>query len=138
MWLHLNQLLRSWLFATISSDLLAKDNDILHAFPIWEHLSHRSDSASLTRVMVLKRMLANLSKDEHQFMEDYLCGIKQIVDLVFSIHSPVSRLDLVHLTLAKLMRTTMCWLSLSLMVLIFLRLMIYKSSLFAMSNSLNL
>ena len=32
-WLHLDQLIRAWLFATVSKDLLTKVRDLLYCFP---------------------------------------------------------------------------------------------------------
>ncbi|KAJ8423765.1 hypothetical protein Cgig2_028266 [Carnegiea gigantea] len=91
-WLRLDQLVRSWLFAMISPKLLTGVHDLIHAKQIWDCLSHRFNTASLARAMYLLRTVSNLPKDPKQSMEDYLRGIKHIA-------TPVPDLELVQLTL---------------------------------------
>lgn len=64
-WVHVDQLVRSWIFATISKDLLCKVCDIMHAFDIWKQLEQRFNMASLARALDLKRMFTRLSKDDN-------------------------------------------------------------------------
>ena len=64
--LHLDQLIRSWLFATISPDLLTEAHDVLHSKQIWERCSQRFNTASLTRLVDLSRTLSTLSKDPNK------------------------------------------------------------------------
>jgi len=59
----LDQLIRSWLFATISPNLLTEVHDVIHSKQIWERLSQRFNIASLARAMDLRRTLSTLSKD---------------------------------------------------------------------------
>ena len=69
--------------------------DLFHAFDIWKHLEHRFNTASLGCVLDLKHMLTNLSKDDHQSMDDYLRTVEIIVDSLAAIHSPVFDLGLI-------------------------------------------
>ena len=70
-WLHLDQLIRSWLFATISPELLTEVHDMVHSRQICNRLAHCFNTGSLAHAMDLKRTLSNLSKDPEQSMEDY-------------------------------------------------------------------
>ena len=76
---HMDQLVCSWIFATISKDLLCEVHDLPHAFDICKRLEHRFNTASLARVLNLKHMLTNLSKDDHQSMDDYSRTIKTLL-----------------------------------------------------------
>ena len=74
-------------------------HDVIHSKQIWDKLSHRFNTASLARTMDLRRTLTNLSKGPKQSMEEYLRQIKHIADLLVSIRTPISYIDLVQLTL---------------------------------------
>ena len=59
----MDQLIRSWLFATISPELLIEVHDLIHSKQIWDCMSHWFNTASLTRAMDLRCNLSMLSKD---------------------------------------------------------------------------
>ena len=101
-WVLVVQLVHSWIFATISKDLLCEVCDLIHAFDIWKRLEHRFNTASLARTLDLKRMLTNLSKGYSQSMEDYLQTIKTIADSLAAIQSPVFDLELFQYTIVEL------------------------------------
>ena len=94
-WLHVDQLIRAWIFATISKDMLCEVRNISHALPIWHHLGYRFNTASLARALDLKCMLTNVSKSPDQSMDDYLRHIKTLVDSLAAIQSPVFDLELI-------------------------------------------
>lgn len=76
----MDQLVRAWLFATISKDQLTEVRELSHAFIIWQCLESCFNSASLARAMDLKRLLMNLVKLETQPMDDFFRGVKNIAD----------------------------------------------------------
>jgi len=80
MLIDLDQLIRAWIYATISKDTLCEVRHISHALPIWQHLALHFSITSLARALDLKCMLTNVSKGPSQSMEDYLCHIKILAD----------------------------------------------------------
>lgn len=46
-WVRLDQLVRSWIFATIFKDLLCEGHDLIHGFDIWKCLDHQFNTAIL-------------------------------------------------------------------------------------------
>jgi len=103
-WLQLDQLLRLWMFITISSDLLTEVHDVPHSFQLRERFAHYFNTPNLACAIELKCTLSTLSKDHNQSMDDHLRGIKQIVDYLALIGSPLSDMDLVTLIL-----NGVCW-----------------------------
>ncbi|CAH9089472.1 unnamed protein product [Cuscuta epithymum] len=93
-WLRIDQTIRSWLFATLSRDVLIDVRDLKHSFGIWERLESRFMSASLARSMELKHMLNTIRKKPEQSMDSYLREIKILVDDLACINCPVSQLDM--------------------------------------------
>ncbi|CAH9080062.1 unnamed protein product [Cuscuta epithymum] len=101
-WLRIDQTIHSWLFATLSRDVLTDVHDIKHSSRIWERLQSRFMSASLPRAMELKRLLSNTKKKENQSMEHYLRDIKNLADALATINSPVTDRELLQYTLSGL------------------------------------
>ncbi|CAH9054743.1 unnamed protein product [Cuscuta europaea] len=59
-------------------------------------------SASLPRAMELKRLLSNIKKKSNQSMDHYLRDIKNLVDALASINSPVTEKAILQSTLQGL------------------------------------
>ncbi|CAH9126704.1 unnamed protein product [Cuscuta epithymum] len=93
-WLKLDQTVRSWLFATLSRDVLIEVHDLKNASAIWSRLESHFMSASLARSMELKRQLTTSRKGLNQSMEHYLRDIKIIADNLASINDPVAPREL--------------------------------------------
>lgn len=87
------------MFATIFADLLIKGHDLIHSIQIWERLANHFNTVSLARAMDIKCMLSTVLKDSNQSMDDFLRGMKQIVDSLASIWSLICDIDLVILTI---------------------------------------
>ncbi|CAH9134817.1 unnamed protein product [Cuscuta epithymum] len=101
-WLRVDQTIRCWLFATLTRDVLVDVHDLKHSAAIWARLQPRFMSASLPRCMELKRLLSTIKKKETQSMELYLRDIKNLVDPLAAINSPVSDKELLQSILAGL------------------------------------
>ncbi|CAH9075356.1 unnamed protein product [Cuscuta epithymum] len=93
-WLRIDQTIRSWIFATLSRDVLIDVRDLKHSFGIWERLESRFMSASLARSMELRHMLNTIKKKPDQSMDSYLREVKILVDDLACINCPVSHLDM--------------------------------------------
>lgn len=91
-WVRVDQLVRS---STPSKDLLCEVHDLIHFVNIWRHLKHCFNITSLARVLNLKYMLTNLSKDDNESIYDYLKKIKTIANSLAAIQSPVFDLELI-------------------------------------------
>ncbi|CAH9140684.1 unnamed protein product [Cuscuta epithymum] len=102
LWLRLDQTIRSWLFATLSRDVLIDVRDLKHSFEIWERLESRFMSASLARSMELKRLLSQLKKKPDQSMDNYLREIKILVDDLATINCPVPPREVLKTTIMGL------------------------------------
>ncbi|CAH9112741.1 unnamed protein product [Cuscuta europaea] len=103
-WLRIDQTIRSWLFATLSRDILIDVRDLKHSFEIWERLESRFMSASLARSMELQRLFSQIKKKPEQSMDAYLCEIKILADDLATINCPVSPRDLLKTTIMGLGR----------------------------------
>ncbi|CAH9119034.1 unnamed protein product [Cuscuta europaea] len=101
-WLKLDQTVRSWLFATLSRDILVEVHTLKTSSIIWDRLESRFMAASLARSMELKRLFTNIKKKENQSMEQYMREIQKIADALATINSPVSLKDLIEQTLLGL------------------------------------
>ncbi|CAH9136427.1 unnamed protein product [Cuscuta epithymum] len=101
-WLRIDQTVRSWLFATLSRDILIEVRDLHFSAPIWERLETRFMAESIARAMELKRGLNNLKKKESQSMDEYLRDIKNLADSLNSINSPVTNRELLLATVQGL------------------------------------
>ena len=58
-WLRLDPLIRSWLFATISHELFTDVHNVIHSKQIWDGVSQRFSTASVARAMDLRQTLTN-------------------------------------------------------------------------------
>ncbi|CAH9092004.1 unnamed protein product [Cuscuta europaea] len=101
-WLKLDQTVRSWLFATLSRDILVEVHTLQTSATIWNHLESRFMAASMARSMELKRMFSASKKKENQSIEQYMREIQKIADALATINSPVSMKDLLEQTLLRL------------------------------------
>ncbi|CAH9130987.1 unnamed protein product [Cuscuta epithymum] len=101
-WLRIDQTVRSWLFATLSRDMLVEVHDIRYSALIWERLETRFMAESIARSIELKRMLNTLKKKESQSMDDYLHEIKNLADSLACINSAVSNRELLTATVQGL------------------------------------
>ncbi|KAL9258963.1 Retrovirus-related Pol polyprotein from transposon RE1-like protein [Drosera capensis] len=90
-WQWIDHMVRSWIFATLSRDILVEDR-----------LHQRFMSVCMARSMELKRKLTSLRKASSDSMEKYLCDIKIITDSLAAINSPISNADLIEHTLMGL------------------------------------
>ena len=97
-WLHVDQLIREWIFATICKDTSCKVQNISYVLATWQYLASCFNSASSTRASYLKCMLTNVSKGTYQSMETYLCHIKALANSLAEIQSYVSDLELIQFT----------------------------------------
>ncbi|CAH9110195.1 unnamed protein product [Cuscuta europaea] len=61
-WLKIDQTIRSWLFVTLSRDILMEVHDLKVSIRIWECLETRFMSACLARSLELKRLLSHIKK----------------------------------------------------------------------------
>ncbi|CAH9145317.1 unnamed protein product [Cuscuta epithymum] len=101
-WLRVDQTIRSWIFATLTRDVLIDVHELKHSFEIWERLQNRFRSASLARSMTLKRQLSNTKKKENHSMESYLREIHVLVGELAAINSPMSHKEVLQTTLMGL------------------------------------
>ncbi|KAL9253610.1 Retrovirus-related Pol polyprotein from transposon RE1-like protein [Drosera capensis] len=101
-WQRIDQMVRSWIFATLYCDILVEVLNLKLAREIWDRLHHRFMSVCMARSMELKRKLTSLRKASSDSMEKYLCDIKILADSLAVINSPVSNADLIEHTLMGL------------------------------------
>ncbi|CAH9072618.1 unnamed protein product [Cuscuta epithymum] len=98
-WLKIDQTVRSWLFATLSRDILMEVYDLKFSARIWESLETCFMSACLARSIELKRQLSHIKKKESQTIDQYLLEVKLLADNLNSINSPVSNRDVIEYTI---------------------------------------
>ncbi|CAH9095552.1 unnamed protein product [Cuscuta europaea] len=101
-WLKIDQTVRSWLFATLSRNILLEVHTIRFSALIWERLEIRFMAACVARSMELKRLLSALKKKEDQSMDGYLREIIVLTDVLNAINSPVSNRELLQTTIEGL------------------------------------
>ncbi|KAL9265462.1 Retrovirus-related Pol polyprotein from transposon RE1-like protein, partial [Drosera capensis] len=101
-WQRIDQMVRSWIFATLSRDILMKVLNLKLAREFWDRLHHRFMSICMARSMELKRKLTSLRKASSDSMKKYLRDIKILADSLAAINSPVSNDDLIEHTLMGL------------------------------------
>ncbi|CAH9080689.1 unnamed protein product [Cuscuta europaea] len=101
-WLRIDQTIHSWLFATLSRDVLIDVRDLKHSCEIWEQLESRFMSASLARSMELKRFFNQIKKKPDQSMDNYLREIKILVDDLATINCPVPPREVLKTTIMGL------------------------------------
>lgn len=98
-YLRLDQSVRSWIYATVSRDVLTDIHDLHTSSEVWNRLKSRFMNASMARSMELKGRLSHIKKGEKQSMDAYLREIKVIADSLAAIQCPVTQKDLVQQTL---------------------------------------
>ncbi|KAL9251904.1 RuBisCO large subunit-binding protein subunit beta, chloroplastic-like protein [Drosera capensis] len=96
---RIDQMIRSWIFATISRDILVEVLNLKLVREIWDRLHHRFMSVCMARSLELKRKLTSLRKISSDSMEKYLRDIKILADSLAAINSSVSNADLIEHTL---------------------------------------
>ncbi|CAH9089541.1 unnamed protein product [Cuscuta europaea] len=101
-WLRIDQTIRSWLFATLSRDVLIDVRDLKHSYEIWERLESRFMSANLARSMELKRLFNQIKKKHDQSMDNYLREIKTLADDLATINCPVPQREILKTTIMGL------------------------------------
>ncbi|CAH9077267.1 unnamed protein product [Cuscuta europaea] len=69
-WLRIDQIVRSWIFATLSRNILVEVRTIHFSALIWQRLETRFMAACVAPSIELKRLLTSLKKKEDQSMED--------------------------------------------------------------------
>jgi len=94
-WLRVDQSVRSWIFATLSREVLVD----VHLFPtshdIWLSLNSRYMNASQAKSLDLKRQLTTLRKAYSTSINQCLKDAKQIANSLVAINSPVSNQDFI-------------------------------------------
>ncbi|KAL9251324.1 Retrovirus-related Pol polyprotein from transposon RE1-like protein [Drosera capensis] len=101
-WQRIDQMVRSWIFVTLSRDILVEILNLKLAREIWDRLHHRFMSVCMATSMELKRKLTSLCKASSDSMEKYLRDIKILAGSLATINSPVSNADLIKHTLMGL------------------------------------
>ncbi|CAH9090912.1 unnamed protein product [Cuscuta europaea] len=101
-WLRIDQTIHSWLFATLSWDVLIDVRDLKYSYEIWERLRSRFMSASLARSMVLKRLFDLIKKKFDQSMDNYLREIKTLADDLATINFLVPPREILKTTIMGL------------------------------------
>ncbi|CAH9099356.1 unnamed protein product [Cuscuta europaea] len=101
-WLKIDQTVRSWLFATLSRDILIDVHELKFSHLIWDRLRNKFMSASIARSMEVKRQLSTKKKKPGQTMDQYLREIKVAADSLALINSPVSDKELIEIALLGL------------------------------------
>ncbi|CAH9106497.1 unnamed protein product [Cuscuta epithymum] len=101
-WLKIDQTVRSWLFATLSRDILMAVYHLQFSACIWEALETHFMNACRARSIELKRQISHIKKKETQTIDQYLLEIKLIVDALNMIKSPVSNRDVLEYTIIGL------------------------------------
>lgn len=85
LWLRYDQCVRTWMFATVSTDVIIEIHNLPHAFLIWDRINTRFNESCQNRSSDLKNRVANPVRLEGQSMEDYLRNIEVIADSLASI-----------------------------------------------------
>ncbi|CAH9087802.1 unnamed protein product [Cuscuta europaea] len=98
-WLKIDQIVRSWLFATLSRDILIDVHGLKFSYQIWDRLRNKFMCASIARSMEIKRQLSTIKKKDGQTMDQYLHEINVAADSSTLINSPVSDKDLIEYAL---------------------------------------
>ncbi|KAL9259407.1 Retrovirus-related Pol polyprotein from transposon RE1-like protein, partial [Drosera capensis] len=101
-WQRIDQMVRSWIFATLSHDILVEVLNLKLAREIWNRLHHRFMSVCMARSIQLKRKLTSHRKASSDSMEKYHRDIKILADSLAAINSPVFNADLIEHTLMGL------------------------------------
>lgn len=91
-WEQQDQLLLSWLLASMSDGLLIRMVGCDYSFQVWEKLEQFFASQTKAKVNQLKTQLRSLKKGSLS-ATDYLLKIKKLVDSLFSVGSPLTTAD---------------------------------------------
>ncbi|KAL3375817.1 hypothetical protein AABB24_002671 [Solanum stoloniferum] len=94
-WIKIDQSVRSWLFATLSRDVLLDVHLLLTSRDIWLSLHRRFMDASQAKSIEVKRQLTTLRKDDKMSIDQYLRNAKQLFDSLAAINSPVPSQDFI-------------------------------------------
>ncbi|KAM3270617.1 hypothetical protein P3S67_028819 [Capsicum chacoense] len=94
-WIKIDQSVRSWLFATLSRDVLFDIHFLPTSRDIWLSLHLRYMDASQAKSIELKRQLTTLRKDDNISIDHYLRNAKQIADSLAAINAPVVSWDFI-------------------------------------------
>jgi len=103
-WVRVDQSVRSWLFATLSREVLVDVHLLPTSRDIWLSLHRRFMDASQAKSIELKRQLTTMRKSESMTIDQYLREAKTIADSLAAINSPVSSQDLIDHVLLGLGR----------------------------------
>jgi len=87
-WFCTDQLIRSWLFGTLSEEVLGHVHNLSTSRQIWVSLAENFNKSSVAREFSLRRSLQLLSKKEKPFSV-YCREFKTICDALSSIGKPV-------------------------------------------------
>ncbi|KAH0655006.1 hypothetical protein KY285_029888 [Solanum tuberosum] len=94
-WMRVDQSVRSWIFATLSREVLVDVHLLPISHDIWLSLNHRYMDASQAKLLDLKRQLTTLRKADSISIDQYLRDAKQIADSLAAINSPFSNQDFI-------------------------------------------
>nr|XP_016501947.1 PREDICTED: uncharacterized protein LOC107820220 [Nicotiana tabacum]XP_016501948.1 PREDICTED: uncharacterized protein LOC107820220 [Nicotiana tabacum]XP_016501949.1 PREDICTED: uncharacterized protein LOC107820220 [Nicotiana tabacum]XP_016501950.1 PREDICTED: uncharacterized protein LOC107820220 [Nicotiana tabacum]XP_016501951.1 PREDICTED: uncharacterized protein LOC107820220 [Nicotiana tabacum] len=89
-WVKVDQNVRSWLFATLSREVLMDVHLLPTSHDIWNSLQRCYIDASQAKSVELKRQLTTMRKNGSMSIDQYLREAKQIADSLAAINSPVS------------------------------------------------
>ncbi|KAG5621348.1 hypothetical protein H5410_006566 [Solanum commersonii] len=89
-WVRVDQSVRSWLFATLSHEVLVDVHLLPTSRDIWLSLLRRFMDASQAKSIELKRQLTTMRKLGSMSIDQYLREVKTTVDSLAAINSPVS------------------------------------------------
>lgn len=87
-WFCSNQLVRSWLFGTLSEEVLGSVHSVQTSREVWLSLAEKFNKSSLAREFSLRRSLQLLTKKGKTLIE-YSREFKSICDALSSIGKPV-------------------------------------------------
>ncbi|KAJ1422579.1 gag-polypeptide of LTR copia-type [Sesbania bispinosa] len=87
-WEQQDQLLISWLLASMSKRLTTRVVGCEYTHQIWKKLETFFTSQTRSKVKQLKDQLKNIKKNEK--ISEYLLSIKEIVDMFFAVGSPLN------------------------------------------------
>lgn len=91
-WEQQDQLLLSWLLASMSESMLTRMVGCEFSYQIWDKLESFFSSQTKAKVLQLKTQLRNLKKGSVS-VNEYLLKLKKIIDSLFSVGASVSESD---------------------------------------------
>ena len=87
-WFCTDQLIRSWLFGTLSEEVLGYVHNLKTSLDVWISLSENFNKSNVAREFTLRRNLQLLSKKEKSF-SSYRRDFVAICDALSSIGKPI-------------------------------------------------